>query len=273
LNAVDFEVFYALAWDLTASPEAIWQAWAERSFGADAGPVVAEILKDATRVMEKAFYVQGVSFTSHHLLGENLERVRHLVFDRSAKSVDGGLERLEPTPGNIRRILAEKDQAVFLSEDILRRTAALQGRLPEQDFQALAQSLHLQHEMTLMYRQLAEVFWRYLRWEHTLSEVDREFQRQDLTTALERFGTIVARARLEVPKYYNAHLFRSLGTAPAVWAAIDRSLGMEPAATAELALDQTFPFDYLDRIGSDIEKRINVEPGSLWGYYPRPGGS
>jgi hypothetical protein len=208
--------------------------------------------------MEKAFYVQGVSFTSHHLLGENLERVRHLVFDRSAKSTNGGLDRLAPTVENIERILDEKDEAIALSTSILQRVAALANMLPAQDFAALSDSLHLQHEMALIYRQLAEVFWRYLRWEHTLSEVDREFQRQDLVLALECLRAGAGRLRRQAPEFWHARLFENLGTAPVVWSHFDFA--------------HDFPYAYVHRIADDVEKRIQVDAGSLWGYYPRPQG-
>jgi len=252
----EFEAFYALAWDLRASPEAIWQRWALGHFGAEVGPRVLELLGDATRVMEGALYVRGVALTSHSLFGENLQRARHLMVDRSAKSVDGGLERVAPTAENVRRIDAEKDAAVALSSRILDRLERLRQELPEEDYEALFLSFNMQHELALAYRALAAVLWRFLRWEATLSEVEREFQRQDLGPAIESLRAVVRRLRERIPLFWGPHLFAALGTDP-VTASQDHFRG-------------EFPFHYLDTIADDVEREIGVAQGSYWGYYPRP---
>jgi hypothetical protein len=255
-NEADFDVFYALSWDLDASPEQIWQAWAARQYGVSAGPEVVALLRMGTRVMEKAFYVRGVSFTSHHLFGESLERLRHLTFDRSAASVSGGRTRMTPTPENIRLILEEKDEAVNISERLLVRLEKLESRIPANDHQTLMSAFRLQHEMALIYRAIARVFWPYLKWAATLSEVEREFQRQDLLPKLGEFREAVSRLRQRTPLYWNQALFSGLGTEMEMIKTIDFENG--------------FPYAYLDRIADDIERDITVEKASLWGYFPRP---
>ncbi|MBI2940649.1 MAG: hypothetical protein HYY04_09455 [Chloroflexi bacterium] len=245
-NAPDFETFFALAWDRTASPERIWQRWAERTYGAEVGPRVVEILRDGTRVMEKAMYVRGVALGSHTLFPESLERMRHLTVNRSAKLVDGGMERIAPTRENVQRIVAEKDEAIALSHRVLARVEGLRPDLPDKHYRALHLSFNLQHELALVYRELAELFWRYLRWEHTLSEVEREFQREDLLPLLPRFRAAISRLRERVPRFWRPELFEALGTDPATWSAIDFSHG--------------FPYGYLDQIAIDLERQLDVDP-------------
>jgi hypothetical protein len=251
----EFETFYALAWDRTASPELIWQRWATRTFGPEAGPRVVEIVRDGTRAMLGSMYVQGVSITSHHLFPECLERMRHLVVDRSAKLVDNGLAKIAPTAENVERIVAEKDEAIALCAAILERIERLRPLLPERSSEALRLSFGLMYELALVYRELAELFWRYLRWSATLSEVDREFQRMDLLPIVARFRQAIGRLRERVPSLWCPALFEALGTPAASWRAIDFA--------------SEFPYSYLDQIADDVERELDVVPGSLWAYFPR----
>src|SRR5205823_2612888 len=113
---------YGLAGDLAASPDLIWQRWAAATYGPEVGPQVVRILHDGTRVMAGSVYVRQAAFIAGPgPFPEGLERVRHLGIDRSAKSVDGGEERVAPTRENLRRVVEEKDAAIALSERILAR--------------------------------------------------------------------------------------------------------------------------------------------------------
>jgi hypothetical protein len=263
-NEPDFQTFYALGWDCDASPELIWQRWAEASYGKTVGPQVVEILRDGTRAMAGSMYLNGVVLTSHHLFPESLERMRHLVADRGAKMTEGGLERIAPTPENLRRAIAEKDAAIALLGAILRRIERLRPGLPAAHHRALELSFGLMYELALVYRELAELFLRYLRWAATLSEVDRELQRRDIAPLVGRLRTATARLRERVPALWRPELFEALGTDRALW---ERP---ESFIWGTLDFENGFPFDCLERIADDLDRAVDVEAASLWGYFPTP---
>jgi hypothetical protein len=263
-NEPDFETFYALAWDRDASPELIWQRWADATFGKTVGPRVVEILRDGTRAMAGSMYVNGVVLTSHHLFPESLERIRHLVVDRGAVMTEQGMERIAATPENIARLVREKDEAIALNAAILRRIERLRPDLPEQHYVALKLSFGLMYELALVYRELTELFWRYLRWEGTPSEIEREFQRQDILPVLDRFRAAAARLRERVPGLWCRDLFRALGTDPSLW------VRPESFVWGAIDFENGFPHDCLERIANDLDRELNVEAASLWGYFPRP---
>jgi hypothetical protein len=256
LTAAEFDAFYSLAWDVDASVEAVWARWAVETYGLEAGPAVLELLSDATRVVASSMYVRGVSLGGFRLFPEGLQRLRHLTIDRSARSVPGGLDLIRPTEENIRLIVEEKDRAVELASSMLRRVERLSGQIPARHHRALSQSIGLQYELSLVYRSLAELFWRFLAWEATLSEVEREWQREDLLCLLADFGGVVDRFRGRVPELWNAALFKALGTAPARW--------------RDLRFDTGLPVANLDAIALDIERELDVQPASMWGYVPAP---
>lgn len=266
VNEPDFRTFYALAWDRNASPELIWQRWAEETYGKMVGPQVVEILRDGTRSMAGSMYVNGVVLTSHHLFPESLERMRHLVVDRGAKMTEGGMDKVAPTAANLRKIEGEKDVAIALATDILERIERLRPELPEQHYRALTLAFGLQYELALIYRELVVLFWRYLRWTQTLSEVEREFQRQDLLPLLHGYRAAISRLRERVPKLWCPELFQALGTDRAMW---ERP---QSYIWGTLDFETGFPFDCLERIADDLERAVNVEPASLWGYFPRLAG-
>jgi hypothetical protein len=183
-----------------------------------------------------------------------LQRLRHLTMDRSAQATEDGYARVAPTWENLARMLAEKDAAIARASELLDTLEGLRSELATDDYEALRRGLAIQRELACAFRGLTDCFWRYLIWERTLSEVEREWQRDALLVALAEWYRTIASAREAVGKHYDGGLFEALGTRPEVW-----QRGYRP---------QGYYFEHLDQIRRDIEERIDVEPASVWGYYP-----
>jgi hypothetical protein len=153
-------------------------------------------------------------------------------------------------------MLREKDEAVYRADELLDIVERIAAGLAAQDYGALRRSLTLQRELARVFRGLVDCFWRYLIWERTLSEVEREWQRDDLVVALANWKDVVVQARPVIDQNYDAGLFEALGTRTEVWQDAWRPEG--------------YYLEHLDQIHRDIVARIDVEPASVWGYYPRP---
>jgi hypothetical protein len=253
LNEIDFAAFGVLAWNPYALTEPVWTRWAERRFG-PAGPDVVGILRGCTEVMSQSLYAHGVSLTHWAVFPESLQRLRHLTMDRSAQATEDGYARVAPTWENHARMLAEKDRAISRADELLGNLERIQSELAPRDYEALHRSLSIQRELARVFRGLTDCFWRYLIWERTLSEVEREWQRDALLAALTKWRETIAGARETVGEQYDRCLFETLGTRSGVW---------QPARRP-----QGYYFEHLDQICCDIEERIDVEPASVWGYYP-----
>jgi hypothetical protein len=253
LSEIDFVAFGALAWDPYALTEPVWALWAEQRFGR-AGAAVVGLLRGCTEVMSQALYAHGVSLTHWAVFPENLQRLRHLTMDRSAQATEDGYARVAPTWENLARMVKEKDAAISRADELLGTLERLRPELAPPDYEALNRSLTIQCELARVFRGLTDCFWRYLIWERTLSEVEREWQRDALLAALAGWRETITRARETVSQHYDGGLFEALGTRPQVW---------QPAWRP-----QGYYFEYLDQICRDIEERIDVEPASVWGYYP-----
>jgi hypothetical protein len=253
LNEIDFLVFGALAWDPYASIEPIWERWARGRFGA-VGPEMIELLRGATEVMSKTLYAHGVSLTHWAVFPENLQRLRHLTMDRSAQAVEDGFRRIAPTRTNLEYLMAEKDQAIRRAEQLLRNLEGIKEQLTVQDYEALRRGLIILRELGHLFRGLVNCFWRYLIWERTLSEVRREWQRDELLAALAEWREAISAARPVLAQVYGPELFEALGVRPTIYQEAIRPEG--------------YYLEYLEQIANDIEGRINVEPASVWGYYP-----
>lgn len=254
LNEVDFRVFGDLAWDPFSPVEPTVLQWARRRFG-DRGPEVIGLFRGCTEVMSKALYARGVSLTHWAVFPENLQRLRHLTMDRSAQATEEGFLRLRPTEENLQLLLAEKDEAIARAGELLSALEDLRPDLSPKDYEALRCSLLIQQQLAHLFKGLVDCFWRYLIWERTLSEVEREWQRDELISALDGWKATIGKARAVLSEQYAPALFRALGTPETTWRAGFREEG--------------YYLKHLDQIHQDIVDRISVKPASVWGYYPR----
>ena len=247
--AIDPELFGALASNTDLDVDTWCRDWARDRYGA-AGEEVLAILEACGELCRLSMYVAGVNWSSW-AVPQSLARLRFILFDRSAPCVPGCGDALQPTDENIRRIIEEKEQAVGLSEEIVHRCEALEGKLSERYYQPLLTSCLYWRAYTLTAAPLVETFFRFLKWEKTSSDVSREYFRVPLLESIARCRSAIEQSLAQVGRLEHRHLDRLS------WGTVDEKAAAEPFNNARTVID-------------DISKEIDIEPSMYWSVYPWP---
>jgi hypothetical protein len=263
-SELDWYVGAMLAWDPSLDVESHRVRWARRTFGDEGGALVLDLLDLGFDVMRKTLYAGGINFTNWGLIVESVNRTRHIFIDRCAKHSDRGLERVAPTPENIARLVAEKEEAFLLAEDGIRKTTALRGKVAPRYQEALRQSFLMFRELARIYRPLLEGLLRYFQFEHTLSEVDREALRRPILDAVARLRAAVAEAQTNLATIDAKQLCEQLGMS---WVAFNSNKGLYSQDLGVTRMDQKLALPYALQFADDLEQRLDYVPASVFGYY------
>ncbi len=169
--------FYKLAWDIDADIERTWRDWATERFGPAAEPMV-ELLKLSDEVVSKSIYVLGACANRHYyLFSDNLDSLKYMMFDLSAFMIEGGVERLEPTPENIETIIAEKDEAIQACARMMAAYERAAPLLPEEVAATLGATMRRTERIVAVMRPVTEAVFTYFRWERSWSIRERDLLR------------------------------------------------------------------------------------------------
>jgi hypothetical protein len=261
---LDWHVGSQLAWNHTADVEALRTTWARRNFGDEGGPIVLQLMDLQFDVMRKSLYADGINFTNWALFIESVNRTRHIMMDRSAKMADRGLERMAPTPANIARLIAEKDEAFQLAQQGLMLVDKARGKLSPKHLDGLRASFTLARELTRVYRPELEALMLYFQWEGTLSEVDRERLRAPVLAAVARMRAAVKEAEKNLSAIDAREMCENLGMD---WRSFKSNKGLFSQDLAVTAMDKNLALPYALQLADDIEKQMNYVPASVFGYY------
>jgi hypothetical protein len=215
-------------------------------------------------VMRKSLYADGINFTNWGLFIENVNRTRHIMMDRSAKMADQGLERVKPTPENIAKLIAEKEEALQLAQQGLMLVDQARGKLSPRHHDGLRASFLLARELTRVYRPELEALMLYFQWETTLSEVDREQLRRPVLEAVARTRGAVKIAQDNLGALDAKKMCEDLGMD---WAAFKSNKGLYSRDPAVTRMDQNLALPYVLELADDIEKKMDYVPASVFGYY------
>jgi hypothetical protein len=264
LSELDWYVGARLAWDPRLDVEALRTTWARRTFGAEGGEQVLALLDLGFEVMRRTLYADGINFTNWGLFIESVNRTRHILVDRCAKHADRGLERVAPTPENIARLVAEKEEAFQLAEDGVRAVTGLRGKVAPRYQEALRQSFLLFRELARVYRPLLEGLLRYFQFERTLSEVDRERLRRPILDAVARLRAAVAAAQTNLATIDARELCAQLGMS---WVAFNSNKGLYSQDLSVTRMDLKLALPYALQFAADLEARMSYVPASVFGYY------
>jgi hypothetical protein len=263
-SALDWYVGSMLAWDPDLDVEQLRETWARRQFGAEAGPIILSLLDLGYEVMRKTLYADGMSFTNWSLFIESINRTRHIMIDRCAKHTQGGMERVAPTPENIARLIAEKEEAFQLAEQALLAVNRLRGKVAPRHMEGLRQSFLLARELARVFRPEIEALMRYFQWEATLSEVDRERLRRPILEAAARLRAAVAEAQANLADLDARQMCENLGMD---WAGFKSNKGLYSHDPAVTRMDLNISLPYAIDLATDIEERMQYVPASVFGYY------
>jgi hypothetical protein len=261
---LDWRVGSELAWNPDQDVEQLRKTWARRLFGGEGGPRALELMDLSFEVMRKSLYADGLNFTNWGLFIENVNRTRHILLDRSAKLADGGVERIAPTPENIARLIAEKEEAFQLGEQGLRRVEQARGKLSPRLVEGMRESLLLARELTRIYRPELEALMLYFQFERTLSEVDRERLRKPILESTARLRAAVKEAQGNLASIDARRMCENLGMD---YAAFKSNKGLYSQDRSVTQMDKNLALPYALEFAADIEKRMQYEPASVFGYY------
>ena len=261
---LDWYVGARLAWNPNDDVDKLRRIWAVSHFGAEAGPKILDLLDLGYDVMRKSLYADGINFTNWGLFIESVNRTRHITMDRSAKLADHGMERIAPTAENIARFVGEKNDAFELADQGLRKVDELRGKIPPRQLEGLRDSFLLARELARVNRPEFEAFIKYLQWEGTLSEVDRERLRRPLLDAVARTRTAVKDAQANLATIDAKRMCEDLGMD---WVTYKSNKGLFSADPAVTAMDKNIALPYALKMVGEIEERMNYVPASVFGYY------
>jgi hypothetical protein len=261
---LDWYVGSQLSWNYKADVEGLRKTWARRNFGDEGGPLVLQLMDIGFDVMRKSLYADGINFTNWALFIESVNRTRHIMMDRSAKMADRGLERMAPTPANIARLIAEKDEAFQLARQGLMLVDQARGKLSPRHLEALRASFTLARELTRIYRPELEALMLYFQWQGTLSDVDRERLRTPVLSAVARTRIAVKEAEKTLSAINAREMCENLGMD---WRAFKSNKGLFSQDLAVTAMDKNLALPYALQLMDDIEKQMDYVPASVFGYY------
>jgi hypothetical protein len=261
---LDWYVGSQLSWNYKADVEHLRRAWARRNFGDEGGPLVLQLMDIGFDVMRKSLYADGINFTNWALFIESVNRTRHIMMDRSAKMADRGLERMAPTPVNIARLIAEKDEAFQLARQGLMLVDQARGKLSPRHLEGLRASFTLARELTRIYRPELEALMLYFQWQGTLSDVDRERLRTPVLSAVARTRIAVKEAEKNLSAINGREMCDNLGMD---WRAFKSNKGLFSQDLAVTAMDKNLALPYALQLMDDIEKQMDYVPASVFGYY------
>jgi hypothetical protein len=179
--------FYKLAWDINTDIEKLWFEWAEKRFGHNAAPLMVELLKLSDEAVNKSLYIRGACANRHYFVfSDNLDSFRYMMVDLSAQMIEGGLERLEPTPENIAAIIAEKDEAVGVCWRMIEIFDEVAPMLDNDVRSRLETILQRMRRIAVVMRAFTEAAFTYFAYERCFSVRERDGMRPVILDMLKK---------------------------------------------------------------------------------------
>ncbi len=182
--AVDHACFSALARDVNCDVDAVALSHLSQRFG-EAGPGILALLDDGNELCRRTMYLRGVDWASWSVPA-GLNRLRFVLYDRSASCVPGALPRLQVDEALLIEHDALQEGAISLAEGMKDKAEALSVFLSREDKAALLASIQVADAYARLCRCLMASVLRAFRWEACPSPTMREFLRLDLLEHLGR---------------------------------------------------------------------------------------
>ena len=182
--AVDHACFSALTRDVNCDVDAVALSHLSKRFG-EAAPGILAILDDGNELCHRTMYVSGVHWASWSVPA-GLNRLRFILFDRSASCVPGALQGLQVDEALLIKHEALQAEAISLAEGMKRRAEALSPFLSREDEAALLASVQMADAYARLCHCLMASVLQAFRWEACPSPTMREFLRLDLLDYLRR---------------------------------------------------------------------------------------
>jgi hypothetical protein len=196
INGVNFAAFARLAWNVEEDPDEIWNAWAQKTYGSDAAPLVVAALKHSQGVIEKSLGIKGLNFNDHSGYPTSIPRAWEVTWDWSNYWYPDSHERFAITPENIAEIIAEKEEALATVQEMLRLIDEARAHLREEQYRELHERTEwLLHYVTIQ-RHLAEIYFRMLYLEELVKTGKTDRAQID---QIDRACAAIAQAHAKLP--------------------------------------------------------------------------
>ncbi len=253
--AVDHVCFSALTRDVNCDVDAVALTHLAQRFG-EAGAGILGLLDDGNELCRRTMYLRGVDWASWSVPA-GLNRLRFVLFDRSASCVPGAFPRLKVDEALLNEQETLQAEAISLAEGMKTRAEALSAYLSPGEGAALSASMQVAAIYARLCGCLMASVLRAFRWEACPSPTMREFLRLDLLEHLRRTAEGVEEAHQRM-KMVDGRALAPLMSPIELLNLTPAQRIVEPVKNARMICDEIFSL-------------IDRPPASFTGISPLPG--
>jgi len=252
--SLDADLFGALALKPDLDNDAWCKNWLKARFGGGEEKIL-NILDRSWEVCRRSMYIKGINWASWSV-PKSLERLRFILYDRSASCVEGAFERLKVTEAMISEVADIHNDAINIAEKILEDCEKLKSEIKSEDYQCLRASMEVLYAYSRLVRPLIQMVLRAFQWERLESATMREFRRFELIDAIKKTEQEIKNTTKLFENLDKEALFLMMGPIELVALPPDKRMQL--------------PLDNAKRICDDIRELIDVKPSSFTGIVPWP---
>ncbi len=176
-NQAVIDVFSKMLLNPSVDPHKLYQNWLADRYGEAAMPDVYSAFMRTEEILNKGMYVLGYWVTNHSRLPDygyatgSLRRRTTAKWDPSTKDIEKILHN--PTSETIRRIVAEKDEALALVEQSIADIERAKPKLKPEDYAQLSDLFARMKAMVVVWKPAMEVIFGVDVYRATKAESDR----------------------------------------------------------------------------------------------------
>jgi len=167
-NEINLYTLYRLTEDPNITAEDIWDEWTKKRYGEKAAKYVKQALQPSFKVVNNSFFALGFWITNHSKLPSFRYADGHISSRSIAKWKPDepkyrDLERKlkHPDAELLEMILAEKDEAIAMADEMLLHLSQAKPYLKEEQYEDLYWRLNLLRRVATIWKLHAEAFFGY----------------------------------------------------------------------------------------------------------------
>lgn len=178
-NQAVIDVFTQMLADPSADPHALYKRWLAKRYGEQAMPQIYAAYIRTYDVVNMGLFVLGYWVTNHSKLPNYGYATKSLTgrttakWDPSTKAVEQ--ELFNPTPETIRKIDAQKDEALALIEQSIADLEEAKPYMKADEYGDLAEQLQREKTMVIVWKAAMDVIFGIDVYKATKAEPDRKF--------------------------------------------------------------------------------------------------
>ena len=222
-NEFDVVVLSRMMWNPQVDIDSLWISWAHNKYGKKAAPYIVSALKRTEDITQKTFFLQDEYVIHQHNQVTDLLHMKNNLsgpktqyyWDPSNKILKERLQKINhPNEEILAEFIKEKEEAVELANLSLGDMRKAKPYMEAEMFHSLYRSMEIEREAAVLWRYIAEMFFRYLMWEQGTGDRVDNLEKLNLAgqayleqaqSIEERFGRVwpVYRAARGIYSYYE----------------------------------------------------------------------